>query len=76
MKLKNISQRKRFRQFLLKIERDAILQSVETETLNFQVRLHFYGNFQKSVKISKTKWQVQQPLIQRIVIFCNQKCQI
>ena len=52
MKLKNISQRKRFRQFLLKIERDAILQSVETETLNFQVRLHFYGNFQKSVKIS------------------------
>ena len=38
-----------FCQMFLKIERTVILWSMDTEASNFQVRLHFYGSFQKLV---------------------------
>ena len=41
--------KKDFRQILIKIEKAGIIGSMDAETSNFQVRIHFYGNFQKLV---------------------------
>ena len=49
LKLKISANEKKIFQILLKIERGAILRSMDTQASNFQVRLHFYGSFQKLV---------------------------